>query len=155
MQNKAKKFKNLPKLKKTPSVLLVVAPYYEDITNQLVEGASEVLLKTNAKIELIEVPGALEIPPAINFASRYFSGFVALGCVIRGETSHYTTVTSDSSWGLSHLSLKGLCIGNGILTVENHSQAIERADPRAQNKGGAAAEALIYLLAVKEKFTQH
>ena len=152
MKNKNKKIQDLPKLKSLPSVLIVVAPYYPDITTQLISGATEVLQRATNQIEKIEVPGALEIPTAINFASNQFSGFVALGCVIRGETTHYETVTSDSSSALSHLGLKGLCIGNGILTVENHAQAIERACPSRQNKGGSAAEALLWLLAIKERF---
>ena len=153
MENVNKKPKVLPVLNKPPSVLLVAATYYPDITDKLIEGALQVLKKVNTSVEKVEVPGALEIPTAIKFASDKFSGFVALGCVIRGETSHYETVTSDSSRALSHLGLAGLCIGNGILTVENREQAINRADPLGQNKGGGAAEALISLIAIKEKFS--
>tara|TARA_A100001011_G_scaffold232029_1_gene239995 strand:+ start:274 stop:735 length:462 start_codon:yes stop_codon:yes gene_type:complete len=152
MKHKPNKVKKLPEFKSLPSVLLVVAPYYPDITTSLVDGAKEVLLQATNKIEQIEVPGALEIPTAINFASSKYSGFVALGCVIRGETTHYETVTSDSSSALSQLGLQGICIGNGILTVENYEQAIERANPSKQNKGGNAAEALLWLLAIKERF---
>ena len=149
------KNKNLPKLNNSTTVLLVVAPYYRDITNQLVSGAVEVLKKAKIKFDTIDVSGALEIPTAITLASRQkFDGFIAIGCVIRGETSHYETVTKDSSRSLSMLGIKGLCIGNCILTVENYSQAVQRADPEKQNKGGNAAEALIHLLAIKEKFTK-
>jgi 6,7-dimethyl-8-ribityllumazine synthase len=100
------------------------------------------------------VPGALEIPPAIHLASRSgdFDGYVALGCVIRGETSHYETVCNDSSRGLLLLGLRGLCIGNGILTVENPAQARVRADPAGQDKGGGAAEAALHLVALARRF---
>ena len=144
--------KNVPKFKNSPSILLVIAPYYETITYQLVEGAKEVLNKANAKIELIDVPGALEIPTAIKLASNHFSGFIALGCVIRGETSHYETVTTESARALSCLGLEGVCVGNSILTVENYEQAITRADPLGQNKGGEAAIAALRLIELKNKF---
>ena len=143
----------LPKFRESPSILLVVAPYYGTITDKLVEGAKEILNKTSKKIELINVPGALEIPTAIKFASNHFSGFVALGCVIRGETSHYETVTTESARALSCLGLEGLCVGNGILTVENYEQAITRADPLGQNKGGEAAVAALRLIKLKNNFT--
>ncbi len=146
--------KKLPSFVSPPSILLVVSPYYEPITNQLIEGATQVLKKVNAKINLIEVPGALEIPTAIRLASKHFSGFVALGCVIRGETSHYDTVSNESSKALSRLGLEGICIGNGILTVENYEQAASRADPSGQNKGGSATIASLNLLEIKYKFGQ-
>ena len=144
--------KNVLKFSKPPSVLIVVAPYYTVITNQLVKGATKTLNEANAKLDLIEVPGALEIPTAIKLASAHFSGFVALGCVIRGETSHYETVAYESSRSLSYLGLEGICIGNGILTVENFDQANDRADPSRQNKGGGAAFASLNLIKIKNKF---
>ena len=147
------RLRKLPSFKQQPSILLVVAPYYEDITTALIEGAKAVLNEVGAKIAFVEVPGALEIPTAIHLASKHFSGFVALGCVIRGETSHYETVTNESSRSLSNLGLQGLCVGNGILTVENRAQARDRADPSTQDKGGGAAEASLCLLALKEKFS--
>ena len=146
--------KKLPSFVDPPSILLVVSPYYETVTNQLVEGATQVLKKANVKINLVEVPGALEIPTAIRLASKHFSGFVALGCVIRGETSHYDTVSNESSRALSYLGLEGICIGNGILTVENYEQAVSRADPSGQNKGGSAAIASLKLLEIRYKFSQ-
>ena len=152
MINQNKSIRTLPKLKGEQLVLLVVAPYYKDITQKLVDGANEVLSSVGVKVDKINVPGALEIPTAIRLGSDKFTGFVALGCVIRGETSHYETVTKDSSRSLSLLGIQGLCIGNGILTVENHQQAIERADPAGQDKGGDAAEAAIRLMAIKEQF---
>ncbi len=144
--------KKFPSFIKPPSILLVVSPYYEAITNQLIEGATNVLREANAKINLVEVPGALEIPPAIRLTALHFSGFVALGCVIRGETSHYDTVSNESSRALSCLGLEGICIGNGILTVENYNQATSRADPAGQNKGGHAATATLSLIELKDKF---
>ena len=104
-----------------------------------------------AEAETVEVPGALELPTAIGLAGAggRFDGFVALGCVIRGETTHYETVCNDASRGLTLLGLRGLCIGNGILTVENHAQAAVRADPAGQDKGGGAAAAAMHLVALE------
>ena len=144
----------LPEFDLPLSVLIVVAPYYNSITDQLINGALEVLKKVNAQTKIVEVPGALEIPTAIQFASMHFSGFVALGCVIRGETSHYETVSNESARALSSLGLKGICIGNGILTVENFEQAVVRADLQSQNKGGEAAHAALSLIKLKENFEQ-
>ena len=105
----------------------------------------------------MEVPGALEIATAIGIAERLekFDAYVALGCVIRGETTHYETVCNDSSRGLTLLGLQGLCIGNGILTVENFEQAEERADPEKQNKGGGAAAAALHLLSLSHKWASN
>jgi 6,7-dimethyl-8-ribityllumazine synthase len=103
-----------------------------------------------AEVDLVEVPGALEVPSAIAMAQRLaeYDGYVALGCVIRGETTHYDTVCNDSSRALSLLGLQGACIGNGILTVENRAQAEVRADPEGQNKGGGAAAAALHLISL-------
>jgi 6,7-dimethyl-8-ribityllumazine synthase len=103
---------------------------------------------------VIEVPGALEVPSAIATAARMadFDGFVALGCIIRGETTHYDTVCNDSSRGLMLLGLEGVAVGNGILTVENRDQAVVRADPARQNKGGGAAAAALHLVALSRKW---
>lgn len=131
-------------------VLIVVAPYYRDIADDLLAGARAELDAAGATHETIEVPGALEVPTAIRIAYRQadFDGFVALGCVIRGETTHYDTVCNDSSRALQLLGLDGACIGNGILTVENTDQAVVRADPAAQNKGGGAAAAALHLISL-------
>ncbi|MDQ7081395.1 MAG: 6,7-dimethyl-8-ribityllumazine synthase [Paracoccaceae bacterium] len=140
----------------TPTrLLIVVAPYYKDIADQLVLGARTAIKAAGATHDLIEVPGALEVPSAIRLASRGgdFDGFVALGCVIRGETTHYETVCNDSSRGLMLLGLEGLCIGNGILTVENRRQAEVRAEAAGQNKGGGAAEAAMHLVALSRRFS--
>lgn len=135
-------------------VLLVVAPFYRDIADGLLTGARAELDAAGVSHETIEVPGALEIPPSVRIAYRQanFDGFVALGCVIRGETTHYETVCNDSSHGLMLLGLEGACIGNGILTVETAEQAAVRADPAQQNKGGGAAAACLHLIALSRRF---
>lgn len=137
-------------------VLIVVAPYYKDIADNMVAGAKAELAAAGAEVELVEVPGALEVPTAIRIAYRQadYDGFVAIGCVIRGETTHYDTVCNDSSRAIQLLGLEGACIGNGILTVENHEQAAVRADPKAQNKGGGAAAAALHLIALTRKFSR-
>ncbi|MCC5988389.1 MAG: 6,7-dimethyl-8-ribityllumazine synthase [Pararhodobacter sp.] len=143
-----------PEFDRPVKVLIVVAPYYRDIADGLIGGAQAVLEKAGATYELIEVPGALEVPTAIGQAFRMsnFDGFVALGCVIRGETTHYETVCNDSSRALALLGLQGVCIGNGILTVENHEQAAARANPAGQDKGGGAAVAALHLIALARRW---
>lgn len=135
-------------------LLIVVAPYYRDICDDLIAGARAEIAASGGTHDLIEVPGALEIPTAIGIAERLasFDGYVALGCIIRGETTHYDTVCNDSSRGLMMLGLQGLCIGNGILTVENRDQAVVRADPAGQNKGAGAAAAALHLVALARKW---
>jgi 6,7-dimethyl-8-ribityllumazine synthase len=144
----------LPSFDKPVKLLIVVAPYYKDIADNLVAGARTVAAACGAEVELAEVPGALEIPSAIALAERLaeYDGYVALGCVIRGETTHYDTVCNDSSRAISLLGLQGACIGNGILTVENRAQAEVRADPSGQNKGGGAAAAALHLIALSRKW---
>jgi len=144
-----------PRFDSPTRLLIVVAPYYRDIADQLVQGARSAIEAAGATHDLVEVPGALEIPTAIRLASGRgdFDGFVALGCVIRGETTHYDTVCNDSSRALSLLGLEGLCIGNGILTVENRRQAEVRAEAAGQNKGGGAAEAAMHLIRLARRFT--
>ena len=139
-----------------PRILIVLAPYYRDIADALLDGAQAECDASGARHEMIDVPGALELPSAIRLADRSgdYDGFVALGCVIRGETTHYDTVSNDSSRGLMQLGLAGLCIGNGILTVETYDQAAVRADPAGQNKGGAAAAAALHLIAHARRFTE-
>jgi 6,7-dimethyl-8-ribityllumazine synthase len=140
----------LPSFDKPVKLLIVVAPYYKDIADNLVAGARAVGAACGAEVDLVEVPGALEVPSAIAMAQRLaeYDGYVALGCVIRGETTHYDTVCNDSSRALSLLGLQGACIGNGILTVENRAQAEVRADPEGQNKGGGAAAAALHLISL-------
>ena len=133
---------------------IVVSPYYKAIADNMVAGAKAEIEAAGATWDLIEMPGALEIPTAIGISERMsnFDGYVALGCVIRGETTHYETVCNDSSRALQLLGLQGLCIGNGILTVENTDQAVVRADPAGQNKGGGAAAAALHLIALSRKW---
>ncbi|SOC03023.1 6,7-dimethyl-8-ribityllumazine synthase [Rhodobacter maris] len=144
----------LPAFDKPVKLLIVVAPYYRDIADNMIKGAKATAEKAGASVDIIEVPGALEIPTAIGMAGRMadYDGYVALGCVIRGETTHYDTVCNDSSRGLTLLGLQGLCIGNGILTVENRLQAEVRADPADQDKGGGAAAAALHLVALSRKW---
>ena len=132
-------------------LLIVVAPYYRQIADALIAGARQAALDAGATADLVEVPGAQELPTAIALAAArgLYDGYVALGCVIRGETTHYDTVCNDSSRGITLLGLQGHCIGNGILTVENYEQAAVRADPATQNKGGGAAAAALHLIALK------
>ena len=143
-----------PKFDKPVKLLIVVAPYYRDIADNLVAGAKAKAASVGAEVDVLEVPGALEIPSAIGMAGRLaeFDGYVALGCIIRGETTHYDTVCNDSSRGLMMLGLGGSCIGNGILTVENRDQAVVRADPVGQDKGGGAALAALHLIAISRKW---
>lgn len=140
----------LPAFDKPVKLLIVVAPYYKEIADNLVAGAKAAAAKAGAEADLVEVPGALEIPSAIALAERLakYDGYVALGCVVRGETTHYDTVCNDSSRGLTLLGLQGACIGNGILTVETIEQAEVRADPAGQDKGGGAAAAALHLIAL-------
>lgn len=145
-----------PVFDKPVKILIVVAPYYRQIADWLIAGATAEIEAAGAAWDLVEVPGALEVPTAIGIAGRMaeFDGYVALGCVIRGETTHYETVCNDSSRALSLLGLQGLCIGNGILTVENIGQAEVRADPAQQNKGAGAAAAALHLIALSRKWSR-
>ncbi len=141
---------SIPVLKKQSNICIVAAPYYKEVTESLIFGCVEILDKLNTKIDIVEVSGALEIPTAIKVLENKYDGFVAVGCVIRGETSHYEIVSNESSRALSSLGLQKLCIGNCILTVENMRQAQERADPKGQNKGGEATIAMLQLLKIKQ-----
>jgi 6,7-dimethyl-8-ribityllumazine synthase len=143
-----------PRFDKPVKLLIVVAPYYKDITDALVAGAQAAASACGATADVIEVPGALEVPTAIALAERQakYDGYVALGCVIRGETTHYDTVCNDSSRAISLLGLQGACIGNGILTVENRAQAVVRAEVAGQNKGGGAALAALHLIALSRNW---
>lgn len=143
-----------PSFDKPVKVLIVVAPYYKQIAEQLVQGARAEIEACGGFHETVKVPGALEVPSAIGIAGRLaeFDAYVALGCVIRGETTHYDTVCNDSSRALQLLGLQGLCIGNGILTVETYEQARVRAEAAGQNKGGGAAAAALHLLALARKW---
>jgi len=145
---------DLPSFDDPVKLLIVVSPYYKQIADNLVAGAKAEIEAAGGTWDLVEMPGALEIPTAIGIAERLsnFDGYVALGCVVRGETTHYETVCNDSSRAIQLLGLQGLCIGNGILTVENTEQAEVRADPEGQNKGGGAAAAALHLIALSRKW---
>ena len=135
--------------------LIVEARFYQDLADAQVEGAERALKKAGASCDRISVPGALEIPAAIAFAetgARHYDGYVALGCVIRGETTHYDIVCGESARALMDLAVaENLAIGNGILTVENSDQAWDRADHKRKDKGGGAAEAAIAMAALKQE----
>ena len=140
-----------------PRVLIATTRYYEHITLELEAGASEALAEAEAVVETIEVPGALELPGVITMAadSARYDGFIALGCVIRGETSHYDYVCGESARGLMWLTVdRRLAIGNGILTVENEEQALVRADRKRKNKGRDAAEACLAMIKLRRKFVR-
>ncbi len=147
----------IPTLKKPPRILVVEARFYEDIADQLFDGACEILTKANATIERVHLGGALEIPPAIALAAQSgrYDAYVALGCIIRGETYHFEIVCNESARGIMELGLEGVLIGNGILTVETMAQAQERADKTRLNKGAGAALAALQLLAVDEKMREN
>ena len=134
--------------------LIIEARFYDHLNDMLVEGARAALKAAGHKVEVITVPGALEIPGAIALAeaSGQYEGFVAIGVVIRGETYHFEIVAGESARGIMALTMDGFAIGNGILTVENEQQALVRADPKQKNTGGEAAQAAMALLALKEKF---
>jgi 6,7-dimethyl-8-ribityllumazine synthase len=136
------------------TVLLVEARFYPHLNDMLLEGARKAVEAAGHKHETLTVPGALELPGAIALAARSgrFCAFVALGVVIRGETYHFEVVSDESARGLMDLTLQGFAIGNGILTVENEAQAIERADPTQGNKGGGAAKAALALFDLREKY---
>lgn len=134
--------------------LIVEARYYDEIGDMLLTGAVTTLKAADAQVDIVGVPGALEIPAAIRMLTRSgkYAGAVALGCVIRGETYHFEIVAGESARGIMALTMDGIAIGNGILTVENEQQALVRADPAQKDKGGEAAKAAIALLALKGQF---
>jgi 6,7-dimethyl-8-ribityllumazine synthase len=134
--------------------LIVEARFYDHLNDMLVAGAKAALKAAGHKVEIVSVPGALEIPGAIALAdqSGEFDGYVAIGVVIRGETYHFEIVAGESARGIMALTMDGIAIGNGILTVENETQALVRADPAQKNKGGEAATAALAMLALKVRF---
>ena len=135
--------------------LIVEARFYGHLNDMLIAGARGALEAAGHEVDILTVPGALELPGAIATAaeSGRYDGFVALGVVIRGETYHFEIVAGESARGLMALTMDGIPIGNGILTTENEAQTIYRADPKQGNKGAGAAEAAMALLDIQEKFT--
>ncbi len=144
----------LPEFDSPVKIAIVIAPYYTKISEAQLGSARGVLETAGAAHETIEVPGSLEIPSAIALAHRMsnFDGFVALGCVIRGRTSHYDVVVNQSAEGIMLLGLQGAAIGNGIITVDNMEQAEERADPERLDTAGGAAVAALHLVALARRF---
>ena len=144
----------LPEFSKPVKALIVIAPYYTKISEAQLSSARTVLERAGATHETVEVAGSLEVPTAIGMAERMsnFDCYVALGCVIRGRTSHYDVVVNESARGIMLLGLQGLCIGNGIITVENMEQAEERADIKRLDTAGGAASAALHLLALSRKW---
>lgn len=134
--------------------LIVEARFYDHLNDMLVAGARAALETAGHEVNVLTVPGALEIPGAIATVSESggYDGFVAIGVVIRGETYHFEIVAGESARGIMALTMDGVAIGNGVLTVENEEQALVRADPAQKNKGGEAAEAALALLAIREKY---
>jgi 6,7-dimethyl-8-ribityllumazine synthase len=134
--------------------LIVEARFYSHLNDMLITGARGALEAAGHDVEVLTVPGALEVPGAIALASEsgLYDGFVALGVVIRGETYHFEIVAGESARAIMALTMDGVPIGNGILTTENEAQAIYRADPAQANKGAGAAEAAMRLLELREKF---
>ncbi|MBN8831454.1 MAG: 6,7-dimethyl-8-ribityllumazine synthase [Sphingomonadales bacterium] len=134
--------------------LIVEARFYDHLNDLLIAGAKAALEEGGHKVDVMTVPGALEVPGAIAMAaeSGRYDGFVAIGVVIRGETYHFEVVSNESARGLMALSMDGIAIGNGILTVENEAQALVRADPAQSDKGGGAAKAAIRMLEIATSF---
>ena len=136
-------------------ILIAEARFYAHLNDMLLNGARATIEAAGHSHETVTVPGALELPGAIALAaeSGKYDAYVALGVVIRGETFHFEIVAGESARGLMALTMDGLPVGNGILTVENEAQALARADPQHANKGGGAAEAALALLDLKTKFS--
>lgn len=140
-----------------PHILIVEARFYSDLADELVAGAIEAIESVGGTWDRLDVPGALEIPAAIAMAAKgntaHYDGYVALGCVIRGETTHYDYVCGESARALQDLGFKDLLpVGNGILTVENREQAWARCDRKQKNKGADAANAAMRMFALKSRF---
>lgn len=135
-------------------ILIVEARFYAPLNDLLLAGARAAIEAAGHAHETITVPGALEVPGAVAMAAESggYDAFVALGVVIRGETRHFEIVAGESARALMALTLDGLAIGNGILTVENEAQALARADPRDKDKGGEAAKAALAMMALKARF---
>ena len=142
-----------------PHLLVIDAPYYTEISAALMEGVTAELGKVGATHDYVAVPGVLEIPAAMSFAvdaaeqgGTAYDGFVLIGCVIRGETTHYDIVANESARSIMDLSIMmNLAVGNGIQTVENEAQAWARAKTSEKNKGGGAAAAALAMIALREK----
>ena len=137
-----------------PHLLIVEARFYDALNDALIDGAEAAIAAAGASSERVTVPGALEIPAAIALAegTGRYDGYVALGAVIRGETFHFEVVSNESARGIMALTLDGIAIGNGVLTVENEAQAWARARRSDKDKGGDAARAALAMIALKDQF---
>jgi 6,7-dimethyl-8-ribityllumazine synthase len=145
-----------------PHIMIVESPYYKEIADRMIESVLIELNSVDATYERFEVPGSFELPGAIRIAiesynypsdRRRFDGYIALGCVIRGQTSHYDYVCEESARGLNDLVLKyGVALGYGVLTTENRDQALERASRDQHDRGGAAARACLAMIELKRQF---
>jgi len=150
---------SLPRSNIVPHLLIIDARFYEDLADELVKGAKGALDRAGATYDHVSVPGCFELPAALSMAldaaetgGRDYDGYVILGCVIRGETTHYDIVSNESSRAIMDLAVaEGLAMGNGILTVENDEQAWVRARVAEGNKGGGAADAALAMIALRAK----
>jgi 6,7-dimethyl-8-ribityllumazine synthase len=135
-------------------ILIVEARFYDHLNDMLIAGAKAAIKEAGHQFDVLTVPGALEIPGAIVLAdqSSLYDAYVGIGVVIRGETYHFEIVAGESARGLMAMTMDGMAIGNGILTVEDEEQALVRADPSQKDKGGEAAKAALALLALKEQY---
>jgi len=144
----------------TPNILIVEATFYPEISRLLLDGATAALERGGAYFDSVSVGGSLEIAPVIRYAmqggehgGKSYDGFVALGCVIRGETFHFEIVAGESARALTELGIHyGLAVGNGILTVDNEQQALVRANRERGDKGGVAARACLGLIDLRQRF---
>ncbi len=147
---------------KSVKILIVEARFYDEIADNLMQGAVSALKEAGAEFDAVQVPGVLEVPTAVAMAidaieegGADYDGFVVLGCVIRGETTHYEIVSNESARALMDLSvISSLPIGNGILTVENEAQAWARAKMSEKDKGGEAAKAALAMITLSQKFSE-
>jgi 6,7-dimethyl-8-ribityllumazine synthase len=141
---------------RAPRILIVTSRYYAHIAAELEAGVIDAFEAAGAEWDIVEVPGAFEVPGAIAMAAEAaeYDGFVALGCVIRGETSHYDLICAEVARGLMNLSLAGVPVGFGVLTVENEVQAKVRADRKQKNKGKEAATAVLRMVGLSYQFTE-
>lgn len=145
-----------------PHILVVEARYYDNVADMLLQGAKAVLERAGASYNVVTVPGAMEIPAAITYAvrslnfdavRRRYEGYVALGCVLHGETMHDKIVGEQCATGLQQVALQHtLAVGNGVLTVNTMDQAVERADPQKLDRGGFAAETCLHMIELKHQF---
>ncbi|MEO1648380.1 MAG: 6,7-dimethyl-8-ribityllumazine synthase [Pseudomonadota bacterium] len=135
-------------------ILIVEARFYGHLNDMLIAGAKAAVGAEGHEVEVLTVPGALEVPGAIALAAESgdYDAFVAIGVVIRGETYHFEIVAGESARAIMALTMDGIAIGNGILTTENEAQALERADPAQKDKGGEAAKAALKLLELAQRF---